>query len=96
MTAKRLPATASMQIENGRVRVTRYDFGVGAQTGWHKHAHDYVVVPLWDGALRLEEPVGIRTVELKAGVSYARGAGVEHNVINASSGPFAFVEVELL
>ena len=96
MTERRLLATASMQLESGRVRATRYDFGVGAETGWHKHAHDYVVVPLCDGALRLEEPEWVRTVQLKAGVSYARGAGVEHNVINASSGPFAFVEVELL
>ncbi len=90
-------ATASIQLETARVRVTRYDFAVGAETGWHRHAHDYVVVPLWDGTLRLEEADGgVRTVELKAGISYSRNAGVEHNVINASSGPFAFVEVELL
>ena len=96
MIKKRLPATASIQLENGRVRVTRHDFDIGAETGWHQHAHDYVVVPLWDGTLRLEEPEGDRTVELKAGVSYARSVGVKHNVINASLGPFAFVEVELL
>jgi mannose-6-phosphate isomerase-like protein (cupin superfamily) len=35
------------------------------------------------------------TAELKAGVSYARPAGVEHNVVNGSSMPLAFVEVEL-
>ncbi len=96
MTDKRLPATATLQLEDSRVRVTRYDFEVAAETGWHRHAHDYVVVPLWDGALQLEEPEGVRTVDLKTGVSYARRAGVEHNVVNASSGPFAFVEVELL
>jgi beta-alanine degradation protein BauB len=93
---KPIPAVATIQLENARVRVTRYDFAVGAETGWHKHAHDYVVVPVWDGALRLEEPGNERTVELRAGVSYARNAGVEHNVINASSAPFAFVEIELL
>jgi quercetin dioxygenase-like cupin family protein len=96
MTEKRSPATATVQLDNGRARVTRYDFGVAGETGWHRHLHDYVVVPLCDGALHLEEPDGVRTVELKAGVSYARNAGVEHNVINASPGPFAFVEVELL
>jgi len=96
MTHKRLPATATLQHEDSRVRVTRYDFEVAAETGWHRHAHDYVVVPLCDGALLLEEPEGVRTVELKGGASYARRAGVEHNVVNASSGPFAFVEVELL
>jgi mannose-6-phosphate isomerase-like protein (cupin superfamily) len=35
------------------------------------------------------------TAELKAGVSYARDAGVEHNVVNAGDAPLSFVEVEL-
>ncbi|HVL55542.1 MAG TPA: cupin domain-containing protein [Burkholderiaceae bacterium] len=94
--ASRSPATVTVQIDSGRVRVTRYDFAEGAETGWHRHAHDYVVVPLCDGALLLEEPDGNRTVQLKSGASYARNAGVEHNVVNATSGPFAFVEIELL
>jgi mannose-6-phosphate isomerase-like protein (cupin superfamily) len=56
----------------------------------------YVVVPVNDGTLLLELPGGqTMTAELKAGVSYARPAGVEHNVVNGSSMPLAFVEVEL-
>ena len=92
----RAPATATVQVETDRVRVTRYDFADGAETGWHRHAHDYVVVPLQDGVLQIEAADGMRRVPLAAGASYARGAGVEHNVINASGGPFAFVEIELL
>jgi mannose-6-phosphate isomerase-like protein (cupin superfamily) len=35
------------------------------------------------------------TATLKAGVPYARMAGVEHNVVNAGSAPLSFVETEL-
>ena len=59
------------------------------------HAHDYVVVPITSGTLRLEEPAGTRDALLQAGVSYARGVGVAHNVINVNDFEFRFVEVEL-
>jgi mannose-6-phosphate isomerase-like protein (cupin superfamily) len=54
------------------------------------------VVPLTSGVLRLEEPTGTRDVRLEAGASYARGAGVAHNVINVNSHEFRFVEIELI
>ena len=60
------------------------------------HAHDYVVVPLMSGILRLEEPAGAREVRLEAGASYARAAGVAHNVINTNTFEFRFVEIELI
>ena len=88
-------ATGTKQLENDRVIVTLWSFGPGDNTGWHKHAHDYVVVPLMDGTLKLETPDGTQTAELKQGASYNRDAGVEHDVINAGDGPFAFVEIEL-
>ena len=56
---------------------------------------DYVVVPLTAGILRLEEPTGTREVRLEVGASYARPAGVSHNVINANDYEFVFIEVEL-
>jgi mannose-6-phosphate isomerase-like protein (cupin superfamily) len=59
------------------------------------HGHDYVVVPLTTGTLRLVEPTGTRDVQLTAGVSYAREAGVAHNVINANDYPFSFIEIEV-
>jgi quercetin dioxygenase-like cupin family protein len=90
-----MKATPTVQVENDRVIVTEWRFEPGADTGHHVHAHDYVVVPLTSGTLRLEEPTGVRDVQLQAGVSYARGAGVAHNVINANAFEFRFIEIEL-
>jgi quercetin dioxygenase-like cupin family protein len=90
------PATETTMIDDERVRVTRFDFAKGAQTGWHVHAHDYVVITLTDCHMLLEEPGGTsRTVTIEAGTSYRREQGVEHNVINEGDDPMAFVEVEL-
>ncbi len=88
-------AQPTVQVDNERVRVTEWRFAPGAETGWHVHGMDYVVVPLYDGTLRIESSDGIVDVELRHGQSYARLAGIEHNVINPSSTEFAFVEVEL-
>ncbi|MEE1820278.1 cupin domain-containing protein [Streptomyces sp. SP18ES09] len=89
-------ARASEQHEDDRVRVTRWDFEPGQSTGRHVHAHDYVVVPVTDGRTRVITPDGTVTVnELRAGESYARPAGGEHEVVNAGAAPLAFVEIEL-
>lgn len=88
-------ATATLQIDNDRVRVTEWRFAPGEETGWHTHTMDYVVVPLYDGSLRIETVGGTTDVELHHGDSYSRFAGVEHNVINPNSFEFAFVEIEL-
>ena len=84
-----------MQIDNGRVIVTEWHFPPGAETGWHTHAHAYVVVPMTDGNLVLETDEGIRTSALFKGRSYARQIGVSHNVINPGPGVVVFVEVEM-
>ena len=75
--------------------VTRWDFPPGAETGWHTHSYDYVIVPLHDGRMLLEMPEGNREVTLQAGVCYNRMEGTEHNVINNGDEAFSFVEVEL-
>jgi beta-alanine degradation protein BauB len=91
-----MKATSFVQIKNDRVIVTEWRFAPGAETGQHVHAHDYVVVPLTSGTLRLEESSANREVRLESGVSYARPAGVSHNVINANAYEFRFVEIELI
>jgi quercetin dioxygenase-like cupin family protein len=91
-----MKATSLVQIKNDRVIVTEWRFAPGAETGPHVHAHDYVVVPLTSGTLRLEESTANREVRLESGVSYARPAGVSHNVINANAYEFRFVEIELI
>lgn len=90
-----MKATSTVQVENERVTVTEWRFAPGAATGHHVHAHDYVVVPLTSGTLRLEDAVGVRDAALEAGHAYARPAGVAHNVINANEYEFRFVEIEL-
>jgi len=95
--AARPQAVVTVKIDEPHVRVTEFRFAPGAETGWHRHAYDYVVVPLLDGKLQLEEPGGTsRIAELLTHQPYSRPAGVEHNVINANSFEYAFLEVEQL
>jgi quercetin dioxygenase-like cupin family protein len=91
-----MKATAHVQVDNDWVKVTEWRFAPGADTGYHVHDYDYVVVPLTTGILRLEEPTGVREVMLETGASYARNQGVAHNVINANDHEFRFIEIELL
>jgi beta-alanine degradation protein BauB len=91
-----MKATAQVQVENEWVKVTEWRFAPGAETGRHVHAHDYVVVPLTTGVLRLEESAAHREALLTSGVAYARGKGVEHNVVNANDFEFRFLEIERL
>lgn len=88
-------AEGIVQIDDARVKVTLWRFPPGTSTGWHRHGLDYVVVPLTSGKLRLDEPGGSRTVDLVAGGSYNRPAGVEHDVVNVNDFEFRFVEIEL-
>jgi beta-alanine degradation protein BauB len=89
-------AVPTVQIENEHLRVTEWRFAPGAATGYHRHAHDYVVVPVVDGELELVGPDGSRSrARLEQGKSYFRKAGVEHDVINAGGGVMSFVEIEL-
>lgn len=89
-------ATGTVLVDDDRVKVTRWDFAPGAETGWHRHGMDYVVTTITPCTFQLEEPGGgTRTVDMEAGVAYRRDEGVEHNVVNGGSQPMAFVEVEL-
>ena len=96
MTNERPKAVPTAMISNQRALVTEWRFAPGAETGWHRHEHDYVVVPMTTGTLLLEEKTGNRHAELHAGQPYAREVGVEHNVVNANATEFVFIEIELL
>ena len=97
MTASRTSqAQPTVQVDNDRVKGTEWRFAPGAETGHHVHAHDYVVVPLTSGVLRLEEGGGAREAQLTSGVAYARQKGVTHNVINGNDFEFRFLEIERL
>ncbi len=88
-------AVPTVQIDDARVIVTEWRFTPGAETGWHRHAHDYIVVPMTSGDLLAETVDGESRATLTAGVSYTRPAGVEHNIVNANDHEFVFVEIEL-
>ena len=87
-------AVPTVQIDNDLTRVTEWRFTPGATTGYHRHAYDYVVVPMTTGTLALSGPSGDTTAELIAGQPYYRQAGVEHDVTNANDFEFVFVEIE--
>ena len=87
-------AVPTKQLENDRFIVTEWRFAPGAHTGWHRHAFDYVVVPMTTGRLTLESASGTTSAELITGNAYARQVGVEHDVINDNPHEFVFVEIE--
>ena len=90
----RPPAKPTVQVDNDRVLVTEWRFAPGAETTWHRHGYDYVVVPLTTGKLQIDDGKTQRFAELTAGKSYYRPVGIEHNVINANEYEFAFIEIE--
>ena len=95
MADQRPKASSTLLEQNERVIVTEWRFAPGAETGWHRHAHDYVVVCLTEGKLVAETATGTIENALRFGQTYARPAGVEHNIVNGGPGEFAFVEIEL-
>ena len=89
-------ATSTELVNDARVRVTRFDFVPGAETGWHTHEHDYVITAITDLFMLLELPGDETNRTMVArGSAYRRDKGVEHNVINDGAAPMSFVEVEL-
>lgn len=89
-------ADATQLIDDARVRVTRFDFAPGAETGWHTHVMDYVITTITECTMLLEDPEGgTTTMEVPAGTVYRNNQGVKHNVINAGKAVMSFVEVEL-
>lgn len=93
--AKRTLARGTKQAETDRAIVTEWRFPPGGHTGWHRHMHDYIVVPITTGDLAIWNGTQETRAPLAAGVSYGRAAGVEHDVINPNDFEFVFVEIEL-
>ncbi len=96
VSRQRGAAAAEQQLDDGVVRVTKWTFPPGTETGPHVHAFDYVVVPVTDGELTIETDDTSAVAPITIGVSYQRGKGVAHNVANDGDTTVAFVEVELL
>ena len=71
-------AVPTVQVSNHRVIVTEWRFAPGAETGWHRHGHDYVVVPQTSGVLLLETPEGQKQAPLVAGLADEVGWSARH------------------
>ena len=85
-----------VMIDDERVIVNRFDFAPGDETGHHVHQHPYVIVPLGNGRLRIEDDTaGEIFADLEHGVPYSRDKGVSHNVHNATDGALSFLEIEI-
>ncbi len=93
---RRNKATSKLQVDNRHVRITKYSFQPGEETGVHKHLYDYIVTPINDGKLLIIDKKDNQTnYVLKASESYFRKAGIEHNVINNGKEKLVFIEIEL-
>ncbi|MFP1632751.1 cupin domain-containing protein [Zhengella sp. ZM62] len=92
----RKQAQSEVQVDTDVVRVTRWHFPPGTETGWHRHGYDYVVIPVTGGTLTVEDAEGSRPYPIEKGMSYARNAAVSHNIANDTDSDITFVEVELL
>jgi len=88
-------AQATAHIDNEQVTVTEWHFPPGGETAFHRHNLDYVVVPMTTGSLQMESSEDTQVVELTIGRPYFRPAGAEHNVVNANSAEFTFIEIEV-
>jgi quercetin dioxygenase-like cupin family protein len=88
-------AKSNTLIDNDRVVVTEWRFQPGDNTGWHRHGHDYVIVPMMDGTMKIVTKDGESFADMKKGAPYFRTEGVEHDVINANDGEYVFIEIEL-
>ena len=95
-TKNYLKSKSTIQSESQSDIVTRWDFPPKSCTGWHKHIYDFIVIPITDGILRIENVDNKEDTfrELISGESYTGKAGLEHNVINDSKKYISFIEVE--
>lgn len=89
------PATPTIQMDDARLRITRWDFEPGAATGWHEHGFPYVIVMLFDAILQLDDGTTVTEAPMSSGQTYVRPAGVKHDVKNGSTHPIAFIEIEI-
>ena len=93
---KRKKATAKIQVNNKHVKITKFSFQPGEETGMHKHLYDYIVTPINNGKLLLIDKNDYKSdYDLVASESYFRKAGIEHNVINNGKKKLIFIEIEI-
>jgi quercetin dioxygenase-like cupin family protein len=90
-----IPAVSTVQQDDENLRITRWDIPPGAVPGWHAHGWPYLVVMLTDATLSIHNGMTVTDTPLVAGQSYQRPPGIQHDVMNSSPHPAAFVEIEI-
>jgi len=88
-------AIPTVQVDTAEVRVTEWRLPPRSAIGHHRHAYDYVVVPITDGELTVVTESGPAPSPIKAGQAYFRKTGVEHDVRNETAREIVFVEIEI-
>src|SRR5699024_11215843 len=98
MNAENTGSTSEVQLDNGIFRVTRWTIEPDGVIPMHRHDYEYVVVPMVTDSMHVRNADGSSTVaDLKAGVSYTRAAGAEHEISNPDgTDDVVFVEIERL
>ena len=90
-------ARATQVWADAHCRVTKWEFPPQSHTGMHRHRYDYVVVPITGGEFVSVGEDGSRaSLGQVAGETYARRAGVTHDVVNESDAVQCFVECEFI
>jgi mannose-6-phosphate isomerase-like protein (cupin superfamily) len=90
-----IPAVPTVQRDDEDIRITRWDFAPGAATGWHLHGWPYFVIMIIGGVLRVHNGTTVSETDLAVGEAYNRPSGIQHDVMNGSPHPIAFVEIEI-
>ena len=93
--SERQKAVFNVQLDNDRTIIRKWCFAPGAETGWHSHGDDFIVVPQTKGTLLLQTIDGESLKELTPGSSYFRNAGIKHNAINSGGDEIVLLEIEL-
>jgi quercetin dioxygenase-like cupin family protein len=88
--------SATVLLENERVRVREVLLEPGVKNGPHTHPFAHVGVILDPGTLQFNSPDGkSEQVTFKSGSVGWRDAKVTHEVVNISKSPMRIIEVEI-
>src|SRR5699024_224600 len=98
MEAENTGSASEVQLGNGIFRVTRWPIEPDGVIPLRRHDYENGRVPLVPDSMHERNADGSPTVAgLKAGVSYTRAAGAEHEISNPDgTDAVVFVEIERL
>jgi beta-alanine degradation protein BauB len=88
-------AEFTVLFEDDKTKITSWRFDPGTETGWHRHAFDYVTIQKSGGRLKLENDEGeVRFVDYIMDHAAAYTAPIKHNATNVSDEEVRVIEIE--